>query len=108
MDAVKRGSITPSLERIIEANTLLSGVGFESGGLAAAHAMAAGMTVIPVLRQYLHGELVAVGLAAHLVLEGELKEARRVARFMAEIGLPVTLEAVPAQSSATPAFSRKR
>jgi hypothetical protein len=29
------------VERIIEANTLLSGLGFESSGLAAAHAMAA-------------------------------------------------------------------
>ncbi len=92
IDAAKRGEVTPSLDRVIEANTLLSGVGFESGGLAAAHAMAAGMTVIPVLRQYLHGELVAIGLIAHLVLEGESEEARRVARFMAEIGLPVTLE----------------
>ncbi len=92
IEASRRKAVNPSLERIIEANTLLSGVGFESGGLAAAHAMAAGMTVIPVLRQYLHGELVAIGLAAHLVLEGESEEAQRVARFMAEIGLPVALE----------------
>ena len=93
IDAAKRCAVSPSLDRIIEANTLLSGVGFESGGLAAAHAMAAGMTAIPVLRrEYLHGELVAIGLVAHLILEGELEEARRVARFMAEIGLPVTLQ----------------
>jgi len=93
IEAAKRGAGNPSLDRIIEANTLLSGIGFESAGLAAAHAMAAGMTVIPVLRQeYLHGELVAIGLVAHLILEGESEEARRVTRFMAEIGLPVTLE----------------
>lgn len=92
VEAVRGGVINESLERIIEANTLLSGVGFESGGLAAAHAMAAGMTVIPVLhREYLHGELVAFGLLAHLILEDELEEARRVARFLAEIGLPVSL-----------------
>ena len=30
---------TPALENVIEANTLLSGLGFESGGLAAAHAL---------------------------------------------------------------------
>jgi glycerol dehydrogenase len=98
--AVKRGDINASLERILEANTLLSGVGFESGGLAAAHAMAAGMTVIPVLhRDYLHGELVAIGLVAHLVLENQTDEARRVARFFAGIGLPVTLEQIQLNST---------
>jgi glycerol dehydrogenase len=91
--AVTRGDISSSLERILEANTLLSGVGFESAGLAAAHAIAAGMTIIPVLhRDYLHGELVAIGLVAHLVLENDTDEALRVARFLAGIGLPVTLE----------------
>jgi glycerol dehydrogenase len=90
--SVRQGAINEALERIVEANTLLSGVGFESGGLAAAHAMAAGMTVIPVLhREFLHGELVAFGLLAHLILEEEHEEARRVARFLAEIGLPVSL-----------------
>ena len=39
--------VTPALERIIEANTYLSGVGFESGGLAAAHAIHNGMTAVP-------------------------------------------------------------
>jgi glycerol dehydrogenase len=77
----------------VEANTLLSGVGFESGGLAAAHAMAAGLTVIPVLhRDFLHGELVAIGLVAHLILEEDPDEARRVARFLTEVGLPVCLK----------------
>ena len=32
----ERGIITPALEHIVEANILLSGVGFESGGLASA------------------------------------------------------------------------
>ncbi len=93
IDAVRRGVINPSLERIIEANTLLSGMGFESGGLAAAHAMAAGMTVIPVLHQeYLHGEMVGMGLVAHLILENQPEEARQVSRFLAGIGLPANLK----------------
>ncbi len=93
IDAVRRGVINPSLERIIEANTLLSGMGFESGGLAAAHAMAAGMTVIPVLhREYLHGEMVGMGLVAHLILENQPEEARQVSRFLAGIGLPANLK----------------
>ena len=34
--------VTPAVEKVIEANTLLSGLGFESGGLAAAHAITTG------------------------------------------------------------------
>jgi glycerol dehydrogenase len=91
--ALRRGEVDASVERIVEANTLLSGLGFESGGLAAAHAMAAGFTVIPHLhRDYLHGELVGIGLMAHLILENDAEEARKVARLMAELGLPVSLE----------------
>jgi glycerol dehydrogenase len=91
--AIRRGETDSSVERIVEANTLLSGVGFESGGLAAAHAMAAGLTVIPVLhRDYLHGELVSLGLISHLILENDKKEALRVARLLSELGLPVRLE----------------
>ncbi len=43
--AVEHGVVTPALERVIEANTLLSGLGFESGGLAAAHSIHNGLTV---------------------------------------------------------------
>lgn len=48
--------VTPALERIIEANTYLSGVGFESGGLAAAHAIHNGMTAVPEAHSFYHGE----------------------------------------------------
>jgi glycerol dehydrogenase len=93
IEAIGRGEINDSVERVIEANTLLSGVGFESCGLAAAHALAAGLTVIPVLhRDFLHGELTAVGLVAQLLLEENPGEARKVARFLCGIGLPVCLE----------------
>ena len=36
-------AVTPALEHIVEANTLLSGLGFESGGLAAAHSVHNGL-----------------------------------------------------------------
>lgn len=89
---VENKKVDASVERVVEANTLLSGMGFESGGLAAAHAIAAGLTVIPILHQEsLHGELVGIGLVAQLIMEKELEEARRVARFLAEVGLPVSL-----------------
>ena len=43
--AVEVQAVTPALERLVEANTLLSGLGFESSGLAAAHAIHNGLTV---------------------------------------------------------------
>src|SRR5260370_5149740 len=42
--AVQIQTVTPSLERLVEANTLLSGLGFESSGLAGAHAIHNGLT----------------------------------------------------------------
>ena len=38
---------TKAVENVVEANTLLSGIGFESGGLAGAHAVHNGLTVLP-------------------------------------------------------------
>jgi glycerol dehydrogenase len=42
--AAQQHVVTPALEKVVEANTLLSGLGFESGGLAAAHAVHNGLT----------------------------------------------------------------
>ena len=47
--------MTPALERLVEANTLLSGLGFESSGLAAAHAVHNGLTAAPETHAYFHG-----------------------------------------------------
>ena len=65
--------VTESLNKIIETNILLSGLGFESGGLAAAHAIHNGMTVLPGAHSYLHGEKVAFATIAQLVLEDAAK-----------------------------------
>jgi glycerol dehydrogenase len=92
VEAVKRSEVNEALESIVEANTLLSGMGFESGGLAVAHSIAQGLTVIPeVHRNYMHGEMVAIGLLTQLVLEKNVDEARKVAGFFAKVGLPVHL-----------------
>lgn len=89
-EAVNRSEVNEALERVVEANTLLSGLGFESGGLAAAHAVAQALTVVPEMhRDYLHGEMVAIGLLTQLVLESQTEEAIKVARFFAKVGLPV-------------------
>lgn len=90
--AVQAGEVNAALENVVEANTLLSGLGYESGGLAIAHAMAQGYTVVEsVNNNYLHGEMVAMGVLAQLVLEGWEDEAERAARFFGSVGLPVHL-----------------
>lgn len=92
MRSAAKGTVDDSLEQVIEANTLLSGVGFESGGLAAAHGVGMAFTALPhVHHQYLHGEMVSFGLLTQLVLEQRDEEAERVADLLGEIGLPVTL-----------------
>lgn len=91
LQAVRTQVVTPALERIVEANTLLSGIGFESSGLAAAHAIHNGLTTAQATHAYLHGEKVAFGLLAQLVLEGQPRSVlNRVLGFASEVGLPIT------------------
>jgi glycerol dehydrogenase len=93
--AVSTGSVTPALERVVEANTLLSGLGFESGGLAVAHSVHNGLTVAAGTHRLLHGEKVAFGLLVQLVTEGRpAAEFREALDFCTAVGLPTTLAAV--------------
>ena len=93
--AVQTQVVTPSLERLVEANTLLSGLGFESSGLAAAHAIHNGLTAVPPTHAFFHGEKVAFGALVQLILEGKPRcPVDRVLEFAAEVGLPMTLAEV--------------
>lgn len=84
--------ITEALERIVEANTLLSGIGFESCGLAGAHAIHDGLTALEDTHGAYHGEKVAFGTLCQLVLENApLDEIEEVIEFCLNLGLPVTL-----------------
>jgi glycerol dehydrogenase len=90
--AASVGAITPAFEQIVEANTLLSGLGFESGGLAVAHAVHNGLTAAPETHDRLHGEKVAFGTLVQLVLEGrDASLVEEVMAFCRAIGLPLTL-----------------
>lgn len=85
--------VTESLEKIIETNILLSGLGFESGGLAVAHAIHDGLTILEGTHKYFHGEKVAFGTIAQLTLENApMEEIEEVLDFCLSIGLPVCLE----------------
>jgi glycerol dehydrogenase len=86
--------VTPAVERVVEANTLLSGLGFESSGVASAHAIGNGLTTFEACMPYSHGEKVAFGLASQLCLDEDADPEERLAvfDFMVAVNLPVTLE----------------
>jgi glycerol dehydrogenase len=90
--AVDKNSVTPAVEKVLEANILLSGLGFESSGLAAAHGIQDGVHTLSGTEGALHGEMVAFGTIAQLVMEDyPSTEINRVIDFCKAVGLPVTL-----------------
>ncbi len=91
--AVDQNAVTPAVERIIEANTLLSSIGFENCGLGAAHSISKGLGTLKGAEKCLHGELVGFGTIANLVLENySQNETQRIMEFCRAVGLPVTLK----------------
>ncbi|MGT2929627.1 glycerol dehydrogenase [Streptococcus dentasini] len=86
--------VTKALENVVEANTLLSGLGFESGGLAAAHAIHNGFTALEGdIHHLTHGEKVAYGTLTQLFLENRSEEEiNKYIHFYQAIGMPTTLE----------------
>jgi len=91
--ACENSVVTPALEHIVEANVLLSGLGFESGGLAAAHAIHNGLTVLEETHNTYHGEKVAFGTLASLFLtDRPFRIIDEVYNFCLEVGLPVTFK----------------
>lgn len=91
IEALHREEPNDALERLVEANTLLSGLGFESSGLAAAHAIHNGLTTAHGTHDYMHGEKVAFGLIAQLMLESQPQSlVDEVLAFSGSVGLPMT------------------
>ena len=91
LNALRAQEATPALERLVEANTLLSGLGFESSGLAAAHAVHNGLTTAEGTHRFMHGEKVAFGVVAQLMLEGQSAPVvNEVLAFSTSVGLPIT------------------
>lgn len=84
--------LSPAFEAVVEANTLLSGLGFESGGLAVCHALHAGLSAFPACQGAMHGEKVAFGVIVQALVEGwpDAERAELIA-FCRDVGLPATL-----------------
>jgi len=87
--------ITPALHAIVEANTLLSGIGFESAGLATAHSIHNGLSLLEEVHSFYHGEKVAFGVLTGLHLTGARpEEMETVYGFCEAINLPTTFAAL--------------
>jgi len=70
----------------------LSGIGFESAGLAAAHSIHNGLTVLAETHSFYHGEKVAFGVLAGLQLtDASTGESATVFSFCEDVDLPTTL-----------------
>ena len=71
------------------------GLGFESGGLAAAHAIHDGLTAAEQTHGLSHGQKVNVGTCAQLIMEGaDAKEIEDFIEFTTKVGLPNSLTEV--------------
>lgn len=90
--AAQAGCLTEAVENIIEANTLLSGLGFENCGVSAAHGVHDALTILEPTHHFFHGEKVAFGIVCLLVLENRpLPEIEEAIGFCAFLGLPTRL-----------------
>jgi len=90
--AAETGVITQAVEDIIEANILLSGLGFENCGVSAAHGVHDGLTILPDVHGFFHGEKVAFGILCLLVLENRPHdEIKEVLHLFCQVGLPTSL-----------------
>lgn len=91
--AVDRKEPDEAFENVVEATILLSGLGFESGGLSIAHSLTRGFSALPSLNASLHGEQVAFGLLAQLCLEQRPTDfLADIVAFYRAVGLPVSLK----------------
>ena len=88
-----------TVERVVEATVLYSGLGFEASGLSMAHALTRGLCAHPGTSGALHGEVVAFGTIAQLLAEERPDaEVRAHVELAHRLGLPVTLAQLGAPS----------
>lgn len=90
--AVERNEVTEDVEATVEACILMSGLGFENGGLSMAHALTRGIVKARDARNAPHGEQVAYGVIVQLAVERRSDaEIVDLVGFNRSIGLPVRL-----------------
>ncbi|TGE01134.1 glycerol dehydrogenase [Methylobacterium nonmethylotrophicum] len=92
LEAVERNEVTEDVEATIEACILMSGLGFENGGLSLAHAMTRGLVKARGARDAPHGEQVAYAVVVQCAVERHPEAGvLDLTGFLRGIGLPVRL-----------------
>ena len=93
LNAVRAGLVNDDFDSVVQASIYLSGVGFESGGVAAAHAINDGFSACAEAAHLYHGEIVAFGVLSMLMLEAaDSDTVDTVLNFMLDVGLPVSFK----------------
>ena len=92
--ACEKNVVTKDLEKIIETNILLAGIGCEVNGGTTDHGFYTGFCELQNRKEImLHGEYVSFSTLATLVLQGApKKQLDEMFGFCAAVGLPVCLE----------------
>ncbi|MCV3767772.1 glycerol dehydrogenase [Rhizobium sp. TRM95796] len=85
------GRMTQALEDTIEATILMSGLGFENGGLSLAHSLTRGLVKARGAKDAIHGQHVAWGALVQLAAEGRRGELQSLVAFNGSIGLATSL-----------------
>lgn len=83
--------IGKAFESIVEANILLSCLGFENTGLSLAHSINNHLSFFPETNKFMHGEKVAFGLIVQLILEESIYY-NEVYELCKNLKLPVNFE----------------
>lgn len=86
------GKVNDAFENVVEANILLSGLGFENCGLSLAHGLhnvLMGQSDLTIVGS--HGQIIAVGVLFQLLAENN-KEYQTYRKLFKDLGLPVSLK----------------
>lgn len=85
------GNPDDAFEAVVEAVILMSGLGFENGGLGLAHALTRGLILAERTRLHAHGEHVAYGMIVQSALHVNDEALAAEMAFVRSIGLPASL-----------------
>lgn len=92
LDAVEHGEVNDAVEATIEAVILMSGLGFENGGLSLSHSLTRGLVRARGASKAIHGQHVAWGVLVQLAAEHRPDaEILDLVAFHRQAGLACTL-----------------
>ena len=95
LQSVERGEVSDALEATVEAVVLMSGLGFENGGLSLAHSLTRGLVKARGAKTAIHGQHVAWGVLVQLAAEKrDDAELADMIAFHRSLELATTLQAL--------------